>query len=45
MGEDVYHPAGQAAAARDARFAALTAQDMYDQIEWLHGADVVAAAR
>ncbi len=37
MGREVYHPAGAAAAARDAMFAAWTVADLHDQLEWLYG--------
>lgn len=37
MGREVYHPAGAAAAARDAMFAAWTAAELHDQLEWLYG--------
>lgn len=37
MGREVYHPAGDAAAARDAMFASWTAADLHDRLEWLYG--------
>lgn len=37
MGREVYHPAGEAAAARDAMFASWTAADLHDRLEWLYG--------
>ncbi|MDX8034475.1 FAD-dependent monooxygenase [Lentzea sp. BCCO 10_0856] len=37
MGREVYHPAGDAAAARDAMFASWTVADLYERLEWLYG--------
>lgn len=37
MGREVYHPAGEAALARDAMFAAWTVADLHEQLEWLYG--------
>ncbi|MEU7477221.1 FAD-dependent monooxygenase [Lentzea sp. NPDC042327] len=37
MGREVYHPAGEAAAARDAMFAAWSAADLHGRLEWLYG--------
>ncbi|GGN15229.1 putative monooxygenase (salicylate/ hydroxybenzoate hydroxylase [Lentzea pudingi] len=37
MGREVYHPAGEAAAARDAMFASWTAADLHERLEWLYG--------
>jgi salicylate hydroxylase len=37
IGEHVYHPAGAHAALRNAVMSAKTAQDWYDQIDWLYG--------
>jgi salicylate hydroxylase len=43
MGEEVYHPAGVRALARDARLA-LTTEELYDQVAWLYDAEVTANA-
>ncbi|ANZ38563.1 salicylate hydroxylase [Lentzea guizhouensis] len=37
MGREVYHPAGEAAAARDAMFAAWGVADLHERLEWLYG--------
>ncbi|SDL79701.1 salicylate hydroxylase [Lentzea albidocapillata subsp. violacea] len=37
MGREVYHPAGGAAAARDAMFASWTVADLHERLEWLYG--------
>jgi salicylate hydroxylase len=37
MGREVYHPAGDAAAARDAMFASWTTTDLHERLEWLYG--------
>ncbi|SEQ50543.1 3-hydroxybenzoate 6-hydroxylase [Lentzea xinjiangensis] len=37
MGREVYHPAGGAAAARDAMFASWTPADLHERLEWLYG--------
>ncbi|WP_112273032.1 FAD-dependent monooxygenase [Lentzea terrae] len=37
MGREVYHPAGDAAAARDAMFASWTPVDLHERLEWLYG--------
>jgi 2-polyprenyl-6-methoxyphenol hydroxylase-like FAD-dependent oxidoreductase len=37
MGREVYHPAGDAAAARDAMFASWTTADLHERLEWLYG--------
>ncbi|GAB2843895.1 FAD-dependent monooxygenase [Lentzea nigeriaca] len=37
MGREVYHPAGDAAADRDAMFASWTTADLHDRLEWLYG--------
>ncbi|MFS8102862.1 FAD-dependent monooxygenase [Lentzea alba] len=37
MGREVYHPAGSAAAARDAMFASWTVADLHERLEWLYG--------
>ncbi|WP_190127168.1 3-hydroxybenzoate 6-monooxygenase [Streptomyces inusitatus] len=38
MGSQLYHPAGERAAARNAMLSALSAEDLYDKVSWLHGA-------
>ncbi|MFD1662271.1 3-hydroxybenzoate 6-monooxygenase [Streptomyces caeni] len=38
MGEQLYHPAGDAAAARNAMLSSFTVDELYDEVEWLHGA-------
>lgn len=38
MGRTVYHPAGEAAEARNSMISALTETDLYDMVDWLHGA-------
>ncbi|RAG83028.1 3-hydroxybenzoate 6-monooxygenase [Streptacidiphilus pinicola] len=47
MGRQLYHPAGERAVERNAMLAALSAEEMYDKVEWLHGTRVgaVPAAR
>ncbi|MEU0247271.1 3-hydroxybenzoate 6-monooxygenase [Streptomyces sp. NPDC006235] len=40
MGERLYHPADDAAAARNAMLSSFTVEDLYDQVEWLHGARI-----
>jgi 3-hydroxybenzoate 6-monooxygenase len=42
MGRRLYHPAGEAARRRNAMLAALSAQDLYDRVAWLHGGEVRA---
>ena len=37
MGREVYHPAGEAAAVRDAMFASWTTADLHERLEWLYG--------
>ncbi|GHH51097.1 FAD-dependent monooxygenase [Lentzea cavernae] len=37
MGREVYHPAGEAARARDAMFASWTTEDLHERLEWLYG--------
>ncbi|WP_344022102.1 3-hydroxybenzoate 6-monooxygenase [Streptomyces luteireticuli] len=44
MGRRLYHPEGEAARDRDAMLAALTEQQMYDTVQWLHGERDFAAA-
>jgi 3-hydroxybenzoate 6-monooxygenase len=41
LGEEVYHPAGERALARNARLA-LTTEELYDQVSWLYEAEVTA---
>lgn len=38
MGTQLYHPAGEEAAARNRMLAAYSADDLYDTVAWLHGA-------
>ncbi|MGW4820652.1 3-hydroxybenzoate 6-monooxygenase [Streptomyces sp. NPDC004227] len=38
MGEQLYHPAGEAALARNAMLRSLGEDDLYKQVAWLHGA-------
>ncbi|MCK8675980.1 FAD-dependent monooxygenase [Streptomyces lichenis] len=40
MGQRLYHPAGEAAHRRDALLSALSTEDLYDRVAWLHGARV-----
>ncbi|MFJ3825059.1 3-hydroxybenzoate 6-monooxygenase [Streptomyces nodosus] len=40
MGEQLYHPAGDAAAARNAILSSFTVDELYDKVEWLHGARI-----
>ncbi|MBT2369088.1 3-hydroxybenzoate 6-monooxygenase [Streptomyces sp. ISL-10] len=40
MGRQLYHPAGEAAKERNAMLASLSADDMYDKVDWLHGSKV-----
>ncbi|MCW5253303.1 MULTISPECIES: 3-hydroxybenzoate 6-monooxygenase [unclassified Streptomyces] len=37
MGSELYHPAGERARARNAMLSALTQEEMYDTVSWLHG--------
>ncbi|WP_030799506.1 3-hydroxybenzoate 6-monooxygenase [Streptomyces sp. NRRL S-337] len=37
MGRQLYHPAGGAARERNAMLAAMTVDDLYDTVQWLHG--------
>ncbi|UZJ29467.1 3-hydroxybenzoate 6-monooxygenase [Streptomyces endophytica] len=37
MGRQLYHPAGEAARERNAMLAAMTVDDLYDTVQWLHG--------
>ncbi len=43
MGEQLYHPAGDAAAARNAMLSSFTVDQLYDKVEWLHGACIGGA--
>lgn len=45
MGRRLYHPAGEAARQRNAMLSALSAQDLYDRVEWLHGAGITGRPR
>ncbi|MGW6448151.1 FAD-dependent monooxygenase [Lentzea sp. NPDC055074] len=36
MGREVYHPAGEAARARDALFASWSVADLHERLEWLY---------
>jgi 2-polyprenyl-6-methoxyphenol hydroxylase-like FAD-dependent oxidoreductase len=38
MGSVLYHPAGPAAGERNAMLSAMSADDLYDTVAWLHGA-------
>lgn len=38
MGRQLYHQVGEGARARNAMLAAFTPGDLYDKVEWLHGA-------
>lgn len=38
MGRQLYHPAGEAAWARNAMLSSLSHGDLYERVEWLHGA-------
>ncbi|MBW8794157.1 MAG: 3-hydroxybenzoate 6-monooxygenase [Streptomyces sp.] len=40
IGEQLYHPAGDAAAARNTMLSTLTVDELYDKVEWLHGARI-----
>ncbi|MFE1413687.1 3-hydroxybenzoate 6-monooxygenase [Streptomyces sp. NPDC058746] len=40
MGRQLYHPVGEGARERNAMLAGLSADDMYDKVAWLHGADL-----
>jgi len=42
MGRQLYHPAGEAAGERNAMLAALSPTELYDKVEWLHGAKLGA---
>lgn len=45
MGRQLYHPAGAAAAERNAMLGALTDEDLYDRVDWLHGDREFTAAQ
>ncbi|MDH6123554.1 3-hydroxybenzoate 6-monooxygenase [Kitasatospora sp. GP82] len=38
MGRQLYHPIGEGAKERNAMLSAFTADELYDKVEWLHGA-------
>ncbi|MFG2503314.1 3-hydroxybenzoate 6-monooxygenase [Streptomyces sp. NPDC048441] len=38
MGTQLYHPAGEAALRRNAMLRALSEDDLYEKVDWLHGA-------
>ncbi|WP_374115744.1 FAD-dependent oxidoreductase, partial [Streptomyces sp. NK15101] len=38
LGDRLYHPAGAAAAARNAMLSSLTVDELHDKVSWLHGA-------
>jgi salicylate hydroxylase len=38
MGRRVYHPAGVAAKERNAMLSAYRAEELYEKVDWLHGA-------
>lgn len=40
MGRQLFHQAGEGAKARNAMLAGLSAEDLYEKVEWLHGARV-----
>ncbi|MFJ6291722.1 3-hydroxybenzoate 6-monooxygenase [Streptomyces griseoviridis] len=40
MGEQLYHPAADAAIARNAMLSSLSTDDLYDRVAWLHGARI-----
>ncbi|MER5637825.1 3-hydroxybenzoate 6-monooxygenase [Kitasatospora sp. NPDC002227] len=42
MGKQVYHPVGEGAKARNEMLASLSPEQMWDKVEWLHGAKVFA---
>ncbi|WP_156754449.1 3-hydroxybenzoate 6-monooxygenase [Actinokineospora pegani] len=37
LGSRLYHPAGEAALARNTMLGALTTEDLHDEVAWLHG--------
>ncbi|MGW8778491.1 3-hydroxybenzoate 6-monooxygenase [Streptomyces sp. NPDC055796] len=41
IGRRLYHPAGELARERNALLTSLSAEEMYDEVAWLHGADFV----
>ncbi|MFE4520081.1 3-hydroxybenzoate 6-monooxygenase [Kitasatospora sp. NPDC056783] len=40
MGRRLYHPAGEAAEARNAMLRSLSDEDLYRKVQWLHGGEV-----
>ncbi|MGR4881627.1 3-hydroxybenzoate 6-monooxygenase [Streptomyces sp. LARHCF249] len=40
LGRQLYHPVGDAARERNAMLSGLSADDMYDKVAWLHGAEL-----
>ncbi|MFD7835508.1 3-hydroxybenzoate 6-monooxygenase [Streptomyces sp. NPDC059761] len=40
IGRRLYHPVGEAARERNAMLTGLSADDMFDKVAWLHGADL-----
>ncbi len=40
MGRRLYHPVGDGARERNAMLAGLSADDMYDEVAWLHGVEL-----
>jgi salicylate hydroxylase len=44
MGRQLYHPAGEEARRRNAWLASLSDDDLYDKVDWLHGAREFGAA-
>ncbi|ELS53343.1 3-hydroxybenzoate 6-monooxygenase [Streptomyces viridochromogenes] len=40
MGRRLYHPAGEAATARNAMLRSLSEEDLYEKVQWLHGGEV-----
>jgi salicylate hydroxylase len=45
LGRQLYHPAGGGAVARNAMLAALSEEELYAKVAWLHGARTFGAAR
>ncbi|MGK5638780.1 3-hydroxybenzoate 6-monooxygenase [Streptomyces sp. URMC 126] len=45
MGEELYHPAGAEASARNAALRSLGEDDLYEHVTWLHGARDLALPR
>jgi salicylate hydroxylase len=44
LGRRLYHPGGAAARERNAMLAALSDDELYDKVAWLHGARARAGA-